>query len=215
MKLERVRITNFQSIRDSTEFEVGDVTCLVGKNEAGKTALLKALYRLNPIRPSDGEFDATIDYPRRDFVDYEQGLANGTQTSAQVVQATYALDADRIREIEGMYGKHYLKDGKAAVVLRKGYSNETSCSGLQVDQEAALHHLVANAGLPSSLTDTLRSHKTVPAVIAALQGAEQTEASQHLQQRLTGIPDEDIESEIYKEIISPNLPKYLYFDEYY
>ena len=49
MKLKRVRITDFQSVLDSTEFEIGDVTCLVGKNEAGKTALLKALYRLNPI----------------------------------------------------------------------------------------------------------------------------------------------------------------------
>ena len=39
MILKRVRITNFQSIRDST-VEFGDVTCLVGKNEAGKTAPL-------------------------------------------------------------------------------------------------------------------------------------------------------------------------------
>ena len=48
MKLTKVRITEFQSIQDSTEFEIGDVTCLVGKNEAGKTAVLKALYRLLP-----------------------------------------------------------------------------------------------------------------------------------------------------------------------
>ena len=51
MKLTKVRITNFQSIHDSTEFDIADVTCLVGKNEAGKTALLKALYRLNPLNP--------------------------------------------------------------------------------------------------------------------------------------------------------------------
>ena len=35
MQLKRVQITNFQSIHDSNEFDVGDVTCLVGKNEAG------------------------------------------------------------------------------------------------------------------------------------------------------------------------------------
>ncbi len=64
MKLTKVHITNFQSIHDSTEIDVGDVTCLVGKNEAGKTALLKALYRLNPINEMDGIFDATDDYPR-------------------------------------------------------------------------------------------------------------------------------------------------------
>ena len=71
MKLTKVRITEFQSIQDSTEFEIGDVTCLVGKNEAGKTALLKALYHLNPIIEEDGDFDATNDYPRRDLIDFD------------------------------------------------------------------------------------------------------------------------------------------------
>ena len=48
MKLTRVRITNFQSITDSNEIDIGEITSLVGKNEAGKTAILKALYKLNP-----------------------------------------------------------------------------------------------------------------------------------------------------------------------
>ncbi len=39
MKLSKVKVTEFQSIIDSNEFEVGDITCLVGKNEAGKTAI--------------------------------------------------------------------------------------------------------------------------------------------------------------------------------
>ena len=60
MKITKVRITEFQSIQDSTEFNVGDVTCLVGKNAAGKTALLKALYRLNPVIESQSTFDITI-----------------------------------------------------------------------------------------------------------------------------------------------------------
>jgi AAA15 family ATPase/GTPase len=47
MKIKSVHITNFKSIRDSNQFDVADVTCLVGKNESGKTALLQALYRLN------------------------------------------------------------------------------------------------------------------------------------------------------------------------
>ena len=48
MKLTKVHIREFQSIQDSTEVEIGDVTCLVGKNESGKTAFLQALRRLNP-----------------------------------------------------------------------------------------------------------------------------------------------------------------------
>ena len=52
-------------------------------------------------------------------------------------------------------------------------------------------------------------------MIEALQGVEKTEASQQLHQRLAEIPDGDVERAIYDQIISPTLPKYLYFDEYY
>jgi len=38
----------YKSVEDSNEFSVDQVTCLVGKNEAGKTAVLDALYKLNP-----------------------------------------------------------------------------------------------------------------------------------------------------------------------
>jgi ABC-type cobalamin/Fe3+-siderophores transport system ATPase subunit len=47
-------------------------TCLVGKNEAGKTALLEAIYRLNPIIETDGNFDVTDDFPRSTVEDYSQ-----------------------------------------------------------------------------------------------------------------------------------------------
>ncbi|HEY7465510.1 MAG TPA: AAA family ATPase, partial [Dehalococcoidia bacterium] len=49
MKLIRAQVTNYRSIRDTGVFdvEVGK-TILVGPNEAGKTALLKALQALNP-----------------------------------------------------------------------------------------------------------------------------------------------------------------------
>ena len=38
MKLVKARVQNYRSVEDSGEFEVGEMTCLVGKNEAGKTA---------------------------------------------------------------------------------------------------------------------------------------------------------------------------------
>ena len=36
MKLKSIRITNFKSIRDSNQFELADVTCLVGNNCRGR-----------------------------------------------------------------------------------------------------------------------------------------------------------------------------------
>ena len=72
MKLAKIRITDYQSVLDSTEFEIDDVTCLVGKNEAGKTALLKALYKLNPYNSKDGDYDVTMEYPRRSVTSIQE-----------------------------------------------------------------------------------------------------------------------------------------------
>ena len=49
MILKTVLIQKFRSIENSgiVRFEP-DVTCLVGKNESGKTAFLEALYQANP-----------------------------------------------------------------------------------------------------------------------------------------------------------------------
>ena len=58
-------VREYMSVWDSGPVKVDDlVTCLVGKNESGKTALLTALYKTNPIIPDDAKFDETYDYPK-------------------------------------------------------------------------------------------------------------------------------------------------------
>ena len=215
MKLTRLRITNFQSIWDSSEFDVSDITCLVGKNEAGKTALLKALYRLNPIRESDKDFCESIDYPRRGLVDYQYGVANGTREIAQVVQATFTLDVNCLELIKNKYGEGCLQNGEVTVALNKGYSNELTYSELNVDQESALNYLATKANLLDCLREKIGTRLTVSNVTEVLKDVEQTESSQQLLQYLTAMPDGDIEKDIYEKIVVPNIPKFLYFDEYY
>ena len=65
MELVSVKVENFKSIEDSEEFSIEQVTCLVGKNESGKSALLQALYKLNPENDEDRRFDDVQEYPRR------------------------------------------------------------------------------------------------------------------------------------------------------
>lgn len=56
MQLTRFRVRKFRNIIDSGEVRVDEnVTCLVGMNESGKTAVLSALHRLNPV--DDVSFD--------------------------------------------------------------------------------------------------------------------------------------------------------------
>jgi predicted ATP-dependent endonuclease of OLD family len=69
MKLQKVRVQNFKSITDTGEFTIENVTCLVGKNESGKTAILQALAKLDPVAgqaSSEGMFDE-LEFPRMSF----------------------------------------------------------------------------------------------------------------------------------------------------
>lgn len=61
MQLSKFRVTNFRSIKDSGWIECENVTTLVGLNEAGKSNLILALWKMNPAR--HGEIDMLHDLP--------------------------------------------------------------------------------------------------------------------------------------------------------
>src|SRR6266508_6433923 len=66
MHLTSAIVKRFKSIDDSevVRFEP-DVTCLVGRNESGKTAFLEALFQANPVAGGTRGFNELRDYPRR------------------------------------------------------------------------------------------------------------------------------------------------------
>src|SRR5215469_8980461 len=134
MLLKAFTITDFQSIRNSTCIGVDDITCLVGKNEAGKTALLKALYRLHPINRGDDRFDVTDDYPRSRVTEYDQGLKAGAHRDAIVTTAVFTIESDELRPIEAQYGAGVIPS--ATLSLTRGYENKTAFT-LEVDEQIA------------------------------------------------------------------------------
>ncbi|GAA0997029.1 AAA family ATPase [Subtercola frigoramans] len=65
MKLVAVTVKNFRNFVEAQRVEIEeDVTVLVGKNESGKTTVLKALHRLNPANGDSRKFDLVTEYPR-------------------------------------------------------------------------------------------------------------------------------------------------------
>lgn len=215
MKLKCIRITDFQSIRDSTEFEIGDVTCLVGKNEAGKTAILKALYRLNPAVDSDGSFDSTDDYPRRLVSEYEDAVESGQQERATVVRATFELEGDDISAVQAEYGPECFTDESPLLTLQKGYDNELMPDGLNVDTAAILRHLVRAADLQQTVSDKLSEQDTAAAMLETIQSSEQSTHNTDLLRTLERIASRGASALIYAEILKDRIPKFLYFDEYF
>jgi len=213
MKLEKVHITEFQSIRDSNEFEVGDITCLVGKNESGKTALLQALYRLNPIIETEGKYSITDDYPRWDVEDYRIAVEKGDREHAIVARATFILEKDDIKAVSDLFGERALKDN--VLEISKGYDNVLYFN-CEMDEQAAIKCLVAQKQLTPDLESQLKSCDTVDEMMEVISQAEQTKPVQDLHSFLQKIKKhEDISRYIFNEIIWPRVPKFLYFDEYY
>lgn len=51
MKPIRFRVRNFRNIEDSGWIRLERVTAFVGRNNSGKTSLLKALHKFNPATP--------------------------------------------------------------------------------------------------------------------------------------------------------------------
>src|SRR5438309_11310795 len=90
MRLKKGRVRNYRSIRDTGLFEVeSEKTILVGPNEAGKTALLEALQRINPPGTTRN-FDALRDYPRSEFNDIITGKVRLEDTT--IAEAHFALE---------------------------------------------------------------------------------------------------------------------------
>jgi predicted ATP-dependent endonuclease of OLD family len=148
VKLATVEVTDYKSIRRSTPFEVGQITCLVGKNESGKTALLQALYKLNPVVPEHDKFDVTDEYPRAEVEEYRQQVENEEVEPAIVVRAVYTLDPTEVRAVEQVYGKGVLP--KPTLTLSKGYENRLYV-GIETDEAAAVKGLVQTYKLPGEV----------------------------------------------------------------
>src|SRR5471030_1361947 len=104
MRLKSFKVSEFRSVWNSGDIVVDDVTCLVGKNEAGKTALLKALYRLNPIITEDSKFSVTDDYPRKQVSDYQHDVASEKRDHAVPISATFELDDADAAAVAAVFG---------------------------------------------------------------------------------------------------------------
>ena len=166
MKLTKVRVQNYRSVEDSGEFEIGDLTCLVGKNEAGKTALLSALRGLGPSQPFD--FDETIDYPRRFATRFADRHPDGR---AEVIRTWWRLaDTDKAA-VEKRFGVGVLKDDSLQVHFGFGYGSRTW--ELEIDGAKVLENMLSKHALDATDRNVLHGVNDGTAADKALSGLVQ------------------------------------------
>ena len=166
MKLKKIRVTNFRSVDDSEEFDVDPVTCLVGKNEAGKSAILLALAALNPNEATPVTLDRERDYPRRHLIQYQQ--IHGDE-EATVIRTTWELDRVELEAIAEDVGEGVLKCPLVEVSRRYGKGIEVRA---RLDYRAAVKHHCELFALNASERSMLKSPTTVDELIEVLHGLE-------------------------------------------
>jgi len=149
MKLTQFKVTKYRNVWDSGWIEVNDITAFVGQNEAGKSNLFEALYRINPFVP-DEAYNIDEDWPVDDW--------GNKDPSALVCQAKFVLAQD---EIESLYGE------------ARHPEPEPSEEGEPAEDKAVAEKGEAAVELPSELTLIgSRSYNSGPAFVVDGERAE-------------------------------------------
>lgn len=117
MRLTKARVQGYRSIIDTGYFDVeNDKTIFVGPNEAGKTAILQALQKLNAPEGT-APFDPLRDYPRSK---YDEDIKNRK------------VDPSKFTVVEG----HFTLEGEDKEDIPEDYQNAVYVFGRRLDNSA-------------------------------------------------------------------------------
>ena len=204
MKLESVRVKNFRGIEDSGEFTIGQVACLVGKNESGKTSILHALAKLNSIDSSLSKFDKERDYPRRMLTDYDE--------DTEVLETKWTLSDADVQAVEKVIGPGSLPTKTMTVC--KSYKDTGSTWPLKIDETKVVAWLLSQAGCDAAERQQLASCQTVKDLAAKAEPLKA--ASPRVATIITNISQWRDGRPILAAIdaLYARMPKFLYFASY-
>lgn len=117
LAMTRFRVQNFRNINDSGWIPVDTVTALVGRNEAGKTAILQALHKFNPA--SKNPYEPQREFPRERFT---RDFQNGHDWPACSVE--FAISTDLQDQLRGMTDS---QEPPNVVVITRYYDGLLKC----------------------------------------------------------------------------------------
>ncbi len=221
INLKKVILHKYKCIENDQSFEVDkDITVLVGMNESGKTAILEALAKTNYFE-KDEKFilNTTHDYPRR-----EKKRMEKLGERAKAITCEFEINSALLSKISEDIGTEVFEQN----ILRK----ETYYSGgdtvknitsknITSDYKKFIKHKTKALGISSTtLNDKLHKVSNKEELNELIEEYKDNTIKTSLES--LGKYYENkwkwgncLNEYIYREHISPNLPKYLYYDEYY
>ena len=206
MRLISAQVTNYRSVEDSNDFKIDPVTCLVGKNEAGKSAILLALASLNPHPSTPILFDKERDYPRRHLTNYS---ARHSDKEAIAVSTKWLLEQKEVDEISAFFGSAALGSKEVRAERRYGKPVEWDIS---LNFQSAFEHLFDQVSLTAAERAPLKGagHSTDLTKILKEMGTP-TERHTSL---LTVMEKHGSITAAVTKVLNANFPKFMYFSNY-
>ena len=217
MKLKKVELLKYKSYTEKQNFEVAeDITILVGMNESGKTAALEAIAKTNYFQDDDDfKFNVTHDYPRREKKKMEK-----SDEEPVAIVCTYKLDESLIAAIENELGKDALKSTLIDCISK--YTSNRTWSNVGIDRDKFVKFQTSKLGISSkSLNDKLvkiNSSEELNDLIESYNEDQYKEGISSLAKFYTNEwkwESDPLSEYVARVFIKPNLPKFLYYDEYF
>lgn len=218
IKLKNVVINKYKSFLEKQEIEIEDgVTRIVGKNESGKTALLEAMAKFNYFDPKDKTFtfNSTNDYPRGELKRYQQEYPN---EDFDVITCTFELSDDLLNQISEDVGKDVFTS--KSIIVAKTYNNIKRFYNVSTNTKKFIEQFLQNYTLEDSIKQELIKSNSLEELVEKLKEIEElTDVYKELKTKYIDSFKTDNENRLASYILSkyiePNLPEFLYFDEYY
>lgn len=214
MLLSNAQVRSFKSIEKSGDVSIDPkVTILVGQNESGKTAFLQALHKSASVEPNV-KFNITEDYPRKNLNSYEKEHANNP---AVVTELTYILNKEEIQSINSDLEYELFSDLSFTVNYK--YNNRYTIS-LAVPEKSYVSILVKNSGLTVEKREAVSKSESIRKLIKELEALDLNgEENSFLESLKTKFTENEnwnsvLALYIWTNHLSPNIPQFLYFDDY-
>ena len=214
MNLISFRTERFRNILDSGTIEVDPrVTCLVGKNESGKTNILHALHALRPAL-NDRTFDQQ-QYPRWLQKEHQR---SGEFESARPISATFELTDDEAHAINDRFGEGVLLAKQWS--LSVDYTN-TRTFVVEIDEVAACrafesqHEIETTSQSLEELASHLDELSAEDAYHAESKEGPTPAATKARQARrdLKQLYPDSVHSSV-NQYLAVLMPRFFHFDEY-
>lgn len=216
MKLKEVTIHKYKSFESDQKFLVQDnVTILVGMNESGKTSVLEAIAKTNYFQNDKKfKFNPTHDYPRREKKNMDKGGGNPI-----AITCIYEIDSVTLNKIDNALGKGVYTPNDLSITTK--YDNKQNYNNVITDFSVFIENKTKQLGISSkTLNDKLVKIKNESDLNAVIEEYKDETIITGLKTLKPYVKNSwewnnPISEYVSRVFLTPALPKFLYYDEYY